>query len=118
MAVPAPYTRGKDAGSHCVGSCLRRNDGGGAGAAVGCRSDGEGAGAAEGVREAGTGLGAGLGEIPAASAGMTDLFCAGMTEVGRWCRVVGVKRATDSLTAAHHARRVAAALARSGGGGA
>ena len=49
-------------------SCLRRNDG----------------------KEAGTGLGAELGEIPAASAGMTDLFRAGVggggdagaTEVG------------------------------------
>ena len=30
----------------------------------------------------GTGLGAQRGEIPAASAGMTDLFCAGRTEEG------------------------------------
>ena len=32
--------------------------------------------------EAGAGLGAELGEIPAASAGMTDLFRAGMTDLG------------------------------------
>ena len=30
----------------------------------------------------GTGLGAGRGEIPAASAGVTDLFRAGVTEMG------------------------------------
>ena len=42
---------------------------------------------------------------------------AGMTEVGHWCRVVGVKSVADSLTAAQRARRAAAALTRSGGGG-
>ena len=35
------------------------------------------------VWEAGTGLGAHRGGIPAASAGMTDLFCAGMADLVR-----------------------------------
>ena len=43
---------------------------------------------------------------------------AGMTELLRWCRVAGVKHAARQLTAAQRARRAAAALARSGGGGA
>ena len=72
----------------------------------------------------GSGLGAELGEIPAASAGMTELssrgyggpFCAGMTEVARWCRVMGVKHIAASLSTPHHARRAAAALTRSVGG--
>ena len=54
-----------------LGSCLRRNDG----------------------KEAGSGLGAGHIEIPAAErgydgsslAGVTELFCAGVTVVGRGC---------------------------------
>ena len=43
----------------CVGSCLRRNDGGGAGV-----------------------LGAGRGEIPAASAGMTEVGAGRLREGG------------------------------------
>ena len=55
-------------------------------------------------------MGAGRGEIPAASAGMTEGL--------RWCRVWGVKRAADSLAVAQRACRALAALTRSGGGGA
>ena len=50
---------------------------GGAGRAVGCRKGGWGGWGAGDESD----LGAGLGEIPAASAGMTELFCAGMTEL-------------------------------------
>ena len=54
-------------------------------------SDGGVRGGGDGAGEAGTGLGAVLGEIPAASAGMTDLFCAGVAE--RFCAGVVGRRA-------------------------
>ena len=82
------------------GSCRRRNDGGALAAAAphfrhtrACRgylavvraTPRSRLPAFVQVGEEGRGLGAGGGEIPAASAGMTDLICAGVTDVGRGC---------------------------------
>ena len=62
-------------------------------------------------------LGGGGGRVVPACAGMTEEGGAAITKARRWCKVTPVKQIADLLDAAQRARRVAAALTRSGGGG-